>query len=104
MYVVTEPPKAVYEVRGVTKVSEINLRVSVSSGDGALNLVAADGEDGQAWFSALERASNWDGQAAAEEVSLGLDEAVSIHCVSSPDVCTVFQTRLLRCCERFKLP
>ncbi|CAN0190594.1 unnamed protein product, partial [Laminaria digitata] len=60
LYVVTETPLSVHEVRGVTKVSDVNFRVAISSGDGGLNLFAADAADGQSWCDALARASEWD--------------------------------------------
>lgn len=57
LYVVTETPLSVHEVKGVTKVSDVNFRVTILSGDGGLNLFAADAADGQGWCDALARAS-----------------------------------------------
>eukprot|EP00752_Nemacystus_decipiens_P005739 g5192.t2 len=60
LYVVTEAPIAVHEVKGVTKITPVNFRVAILSGDGGLNLFAADEADGKGWMDALTRASEWD--------------------------------------------
>lgn len=60
LYVVAEAPIAVHEVKGVTKISPVNFRVTILSGDGGLNLFAADEADGKGWVDALTKASEWD--------------------------------------------
>lgn len=68
MYVVTEAPIAVHEVKGVTKMSDVNFRVTILSGDGGLNLFAADAVDGKGWMDALARASEWDQLTSSRKV------------------------------------
>lgn len=74
MYVVTELPVTVHEVKGVTKVSSVNFRVTVigggETGNGGLNLYAADEVDGKGWMDALARASEWDQLASSSKVRL----------------------------------
>lgn len=60
LYVVTEAPIAVHEVKGVARITPVNFRVAILSGDGGLNLFAADEADGKGWMDALTRASEWD--------------------------------------------
>ncbi|CAM9660354.1 unnamed protein product, partial [Ectocarpus fasciculatus] len=73
MYVVTELPVTVHEVKGVTKVSGVNFRVTVlgggESGSGGLNLYAADEVDGKGWMDALTRASEWDQLASSSKAA-----------------------------------
>ncbi|CAN0513412.1 unnamed protein product, partial [Ectocarpus sp. 12 AP-2014] len=73
MYVVTELPVTVYEVKGVTKVSGVNFRVTVlgggETGGGGLNLYAADEVDGKGWMDALNRASEWDQLASSSKAA-----------------------------------
>lgn len=69
LYVVTEAPIEVWEVKGVARMSAVNFRVTVLAGpDGGLNLFAADEVDGQGWFDALTRASDWDQLASSRKV------------------------------------
>lgn len=73
LYVVTEAPIIVYEVKGVTKISDINFRVTVLNGDASgLNLYAADEADGKGWMDALTRASEWDQLQSSRKVRLYL--------------------------------
>ncbi|CBJ32191.1 conserved unknown protein [Ectocarpus siliculosus] len=73
MYVVTELPVTVHEVKGVTKVSGVNFRVTVlgggETGGGGLNLYAADEVDGKGWMDALTRASEWDQLASSSKAA-----------------------------------
>ncbi|CAM9739242.1 unnamed protein product [Scytosiphon promiscuus] len=69
LYVVTEAPIEVWEVKGIARMSPVNFRVTVLAGpDGGLNLFAADEVDGQGWWEALTRASEWDQLASASKV------------------------------------
>ena len=65
---VTETPISTHVVKGVTKVSDVNFRVAILSGDGGLNLFAADAADGQGWCDALARASVWDQHSSSTKV------------------------------------
>ncbi|MEM7490653.1 MAG: hypothetical protein AAF390_16165, partial [Pseudomonadota bacterium] len=69
LYVVTEAPIEVWEVKGVARMSAVNFRVTVLAGpDGGLNLYAADEVDGQGWMDALTRAVEWDQLASSSKV------------------------------------
>lgn len=68
LYVVTEAPVAVHEVKGVAKITDVNFRVAILSGDGGLNLFAADAADGKGWTDALARASDWDQLTSSRKV------------------------------------
>lgn len=61
LYVVTETPIAVYEVKGVSRISDVNFRVvTTTTSDGTLNLYAHDEADAKGWMDALAKASTWD--------------------------------------------
>eukprot|EP00903_Cladosiphon_okamuranus_P009937 g9433.t1 len=68
LYVVAEAPIAVHEVKGVIKITDVNFRVTILSGDGGLNLFAADAVDGKGWVDALTRASEWDQLTSSRKV------------------------------------
>lgn len=78
MYVVTEAPIAVHEVKGVTRVTDVNFRVATLTGDGGLNLYAHDEADGKGWMDALARASEWDQLSSSRKVCACVHACVSV--------------------------
>lgn len=86
LYVVTEAPIEVWEVKGIARMSAINFRVTVLAGpDGGLNLFAADEVDGQGWMDALTRAMEWDQMASTSKV-----RACVRTCVQQIGRCSAF--------------
>lgn len=79
-HVVTETPKAIYEVKGVVKISDTCVTVTVRNDDAGIILIAEDAADGKAWFDALERASVWDANSSAKKVH------VDFTCFCSGDI------------------
>ncbi|CAM9481402.1 unnamed protein product [Pylaiella littoralis] len=76
LYVVTETPIAVYEVKGVSRISDVNFRVvTTTTSDGTLNLYAHDEADAKGWMDALANASTWDQLSSSLKVQNSVRES-----------------------------
>lgn len=90
LYVVTEAPVAVYEVKGVAQISDVNFRVAILSSDGGLNLFAADAADGKGWVDALQRASEWDQLTSSRKVRVCVSVCVVQYAFAALGLPTLF--------------